>query len=75
VRTLHSIPAAVATVRARQRGPAASGDRGDSPIPSTIIIAGLAAIAIALLGWLGFYVLDFLNQAPTDLPEPPFGGN
>jgi hypothetical protein len=47
-------------------------DRGDSPIPSTIIIAGLAVIAIALLAWLGQYVLGFLNEAPTDLPDPPF---
>ena len=64
---------AVALARLRQGMRAATRDRGDSPIPSTIIIAGLAVIALALLGWLGTYALDFLNQAPRDLPEPPFG--
>lgn len=62
-----------ATARLRRRVRSTSGDRGDSPIPSTIIIAGLAVIALALLGWLGTYALDFLNQAPRELPEPPFG--
>ena len=56
-------------IRLRER--AGARDRGDSPIPSTIIIAGLAIIAIALLAWLGNYVLG-LSQAPTDLPDAPF---
>lgn len=57
-------------IRLRER--AGARDRGDSPVPSTIIIAGLAIIAIALLAWLGNYVLGFLSQAPTDLPDAPF---
>lgn len=68
-----STACAAAVARLRQRMRSQRRDRGDSPIPSTIIIAGLAVIALALLGWLGTYALDFLNQAPRELPEPPFG--
>jgi hypothetical protein len=72
VHALHRIHAA-ATRPARRLVRAAEPDRGDSPVPSAIIIGGLALIAVALLAWLGSYVLDFLNEAPTDLPDPPFG--
>jgi hypothetical protein len=51
------------------RGPAR--DRGDSPVPTAIIIAGLALIAIGVLAWLVSYVSGFMDQAPTDLPEGP----
>jgi hypothetical protein len=50
------------------------GDRGDSPVPTAIIIAGLALIAIGLLVWLGSYVTSLLDQAPTQLPGGPAGG-
>lgn len=46
-------------------------DRGDSPVPSAIIIAGLAVIAIGVLAWLVTYVGGFMDQAPTDLPDGP----
>lgn len=46
-------------------------DRGDSPVPTAIIIAGLALIAIGVLAWLVSYVSGFMDQAPTDLPEGP----
>lgn len=46
-------------------------DRGDSPVPTAIIIAGLALIAIGVLAWLVTYVSGFMDQAPTDLPEGP----
>jgi hypothetical protein len=49
-------------------------DRGDSPVPSGIIMFGLAAIAVALLLFLGSYVSGFIGQAPTDLPDFDFGG-
>ena len=48
-----------------------AGDRGDSPVPSAIIIAGLAIIAIGVLAWLVTYVSGFMDSAPTDLPEGP----
>lgn len=50
------------------------GDRGDNPVPTAVIIGGLVALAIALL--IGLYGLTelFLDQAPTELPEPDFGG-
>lgn len=60
---LHWIRARVAVRR--------SGDRGDSPVPSAIIIAGLAIIAIGVLAWLVTYVSGFMDSAPTDLPEGP----
>lgn len=66
---LHHIHAAVAV---RLQRLARERDRGDSPIPSTVIIVGMAALAFGLLIWLGTYVLNWLNQAPTDVPEPPF---
>lgn len=47
------------------------GDRGDSPVPSAIIIAGLAIIAVGVLAWLVTYVGGFMDAAPTDLPEGP----
>ncbi|MPZ27668.1 MAG: hypothetical protein GEV12_14975 [Micromonosporaceae bacterium] len=49
-------------------------DRGDSPVPSAIIIAGLAIIAIGVLAWLVTYVEGFMDDAPTDLPDGPEGG-
>jgi hypothetical protein len=45
-------------------------DRGDSPVPTVIIWAGIAAVAIALLIWVGTFVTSFEGAAPktTDLP-------
>jgi hypothetical protein len=40
-------------------------------VPTAIIIAGLALIAIGVLAWLVSYVSGFMDQAPTDLPEGP----
>jgi hypothetical protein len=63
VHLLHRIHAGIASRLA--------GDRGDSPIPSAIIIAGLAIIAIGVLAWLVTYVSGFMDAAPTELPEGP----
>lgn len=46
-----------------------SRDRGDSPVPSAIIIAGLAVIAGVLLVWVIGLARGYMNQAPTDLPD------
>lgn len=62
------------SARLRELRRAAGADRGDSPVPSAIIIAGLAIIAIGVLAWLVTYVEGFMNDAPTDLPDGPQGG-
>lgn len=57
--------------RARRRaGPA---DRGDNPVPSAVIIAGLAVIALVLVGLVLAAVNDFWAQVPSgeDLPQLP----
>ena len=60
-------------VRLRRHATRPAGDRGDNPVPTAVIIGGLVALAITLL--LGLYALTelFLDQAPTELPEPEFG--
>jgi hypothetical protein len=66
----HRIQALLASRPLRRLRPPAA-DRGDSPVPSAIIIAGLAIIAIGVLAWLVTYVSGFMEAAPTDLPEGP----
>jgi hypothetical protein len=46
---------------ARLRAPG-EGDRGDSPVPTAIIIAGLAAAAAALVVFATNYVNDFMGS-------------
>jgi hypothetical protein len=58
-------------MRLRRLSRPALTDRGDNPIPTTIIIAGLAVIAVALLVWLGRTMVNFMNEAPTNLPPAP----
>lgn len=43
-------------------------DRGDSPVPSAIIIVGLALLAVAVVFAAGAMASEFLDQAPTQLP-------
>ncbi len=43
-------------------------DRGDSPVPTVIIWAGIAAVAIALLVWVGTFVTGYENSAPQATP-------
>jgi hypothetical protein len=64
------LPHLTAAVAARLH-PLARDDRGDSPIPSTVIIIGLALLAAALLGVLWNYVGGLLDQAP-EVPNPGF---
>jgi hypothetical protein len=58
----------------RRLTPLLGDDRGDSPVPSGIIMFGLAAMAVALLVFLGSYVSGFIGEAPTSLPDFDFGG-
>jgi hypothetical protein len=39
-------------------------DRGDGPVPSAIIIAGLAILATAVVAWAGIKARDAMNSAP-----------
>ncbi|MDG4763190.1 hypothetical protein O7632_03560 [Solwaraspora sp. WMMD406] len=52
---------------------AAERDRGDSPVPTAVIIVGLALVAIAVLAWASDLAFDFMSSNPspdTDLPDP-----
>ncbi|WFE25553.1 hypothetical protein O7623_19435 [Solwaraspora sp. WMMD791] len=52
---------------------AAERDRGDSPVPTAVIIVGLALVAIAVLAWASNLAFDFMNANPdpsNDLPDP-----
>lgn len=43
-------------------------DRGDSPVPTVIIWAGIAVVAIAVMVWVTGLVGGFENNTPTQLP-------
>lgn len=60
-----------AALRLHRHRRAASADRGDSPVPSAIIIAGLALIAVGLVAFIWNLVDGFIGQAPTQLPAGP----
>lgn len=67
---MYHTPLATVALLARLRAWAVP-DRGDSPVPSAIIIAGLVILAIAVVTWIYFLGQNFMAEAPTDLPEPP----
>ncbi|HEY8451674.1 MAG: hypothetical protein FWJ70_01200 [Micromonosporaceae bacterium] len=46
-------------------------DRGDTPVPSAIIIAGLAVLALVLVGWVFYLGGEFMGQVGSQLPDPP----
>ncbi len=46
-------------------------DRGDTPVPSAIIIAGLAVLALVLVAWVFNLGESFMGQVGDELPEPP----
>jgi hypothetical protein len=41
-------------------------DRGDNPVPTSIIIAGLAILAAAVVAWAVAKANGFMNSAPGD---------
>jgi hypothetical protein len=49
----------------------AAEDRGDTPVPSAIIIAGLAVLALVLVGWVFYLGGEFMGQVDGQLPEAP----
>ncbi|MEU7609344.1 hypothetical protein [Micromonospora sp. NPDC049204] len=46
------------------------GERGDSPVPTAVIIAGLVAVAIAVTALALTKAENWMN----DIPEPPGAG-
>jgi len=48
-------------------------DRGEGPVPTAVIIGGMVVLAVAVLVVLYAMTSTFLDQAPTELPEPGFG--
>jgi hypothetical protein len=61
---MYSLIRAVTTVREHP-------DRGDTPVPSAIIIAGLAVLALVLVGWVFYLGGEFMGQVDSQLPDPP----
>ena len=47
-------------------------DRGDNPVPTAVIIGGMVILAVAVLVSLYALTGAFLEQAPTELPQPAF---
>ncbi|MDG4774164.1 hypothetical protein [Solwaraspora sp. WMMD792] len=54
---------------------AAERDRGDSPVPTAVIIVGLALVAIAVLAWASNLAFDFMNANPDPSSDLPDSGN
>lgn len=49
----------------------AGNDRGDSPIPTVIIIVGLAMLAVSVALWARQYFEDVRDEAPAPGTIPP----
>jgi uncharacterized membrane protein YidH (DUF202 family) len=59
-----------ATERLRWLAARSQRDRGDSPVPSAVIIVGLVLVAGVVIVALGALVRGYLAQAPTSVPQP-----
>ena len=59
-----------AAVAARFHRMAAERDRGDNPVPTAIIIAGLAILAAAVVGWAVARANGFMNTVPGGPATP-----
>jgi hypothetical protein len=60
----HRIAAALA-VRLHELTTDGDSDRGDNPVPTSIIIAGLAILAAAVVAWAVARANGFMATAPT----------
>lgn len=45
-------------------------DRGDSPVPTAVIIVGMVLVAGVVIVALGTLVRNYLAQAPANVPQP-----
>jgi hypothetical protein len=59
-----------AAERQRWLAARAQRDRGDSPVPSAVIIVGLVLVAGIVIVALGTLVRGYLAQAPANVPQP-----
>jgi hypothetical protein len=48
----------------------AERDRGDSPVPTAVIIVGMVLVAGVVIVALGTLVRNYLAQAPASVPQP-----
>ncbi|HEX8629510.1 MAG TPA: hypothetical protein VF755_15195 [Catenuloplanes sp.] len=55
----------VVTERLRDLRAPERRDRGDSPVPTAIIIAGLALLAAAVVVWAGTTARGFMARVPA----------
>ncbi|MFI5840191.1 hypothetical protein ACIA8K_10855 [Catenuloplanes sp. NPDC051500] len=46
-------------------------DRGDGPVPTVIIIAGLAALAVGVLAWAYAKANTFMDHTTGTIPAVP----
>jgi hypothetical protein len=61
---------AVSTRLARLNRPE-NRDRGDGPVPTVIIIAGMAVLAIAVLTWAYAKANTFMDHSTGGIPGAP----
>jgi hypothetical protein len=63
---------AMQRLRTNLRG--GEGDRGDNPVPTAIIIVGLALLAGIVVGWALTTANTFMDQSGDIGPMPGAGG-
>jgi hypothetical protein len=54
-----------ATTRWRELTSKDEVDRGDSPVPTVIMWIGIALVAVALIAWVGNYIIGYEASAPA----------
>ncbi|GAB7048039.1 hypothetical protein [Catenuloplanes indicus] len=62
------------TTRLAQLNSPEKRDRGESPVSTVIIIAGLAVLAIGVLTWAGLKARDYMDHNTGVIPPVPAGG-
>lgn len=67
---IYYLQAALTQRLAELRRPEES-DRGDGPVPTAIIIAGLAVLGVAVLVWAFDLVQDFMDIETGTVPDAP----
>ena len=63
--------ASVLAVRIYQLKQLSERDRGDSPVPTALIIAGLIIVGIAVLTWAGIRARAYMNSGNLNPPAVP----
>jgi hypothetical protein len=63
-----------ATLATRWRDLRTESDRGDNPVPTAVIIVGLAILAVAVLTWAFDLTDSFMDDTVPGVPAAPTGG-